>query len=172
MSLIGNVIALFLALVLFAAALHKLMQRQRLTAATAALLRTSGVLAQPLMLSAAAIEAAAATALLIPASRPAGALLAALLWAVYGATLVVSKRRGDSALDCGCSLAASHSGIGGFVIGRAFAFAAAALAVLLIPAPGVGVLAEPLFAAFAFFALFLAIGEMAALPQISRSVAR
>lgn len=172
MSVVLPVLALALAIILAVAAAHKLAERARLTLATAGLLRISPALAMPATMAAAAVEFAAALALLFPASRPAGALLAALLWAGYGAALLAARRRGDGGLDCGCDFGARRSGIGRFTIARAFALAAAALTLCLSPAGGGAIDAQSIFAALAFVALLFAAGEIAHLPTIRRSAAR
>ncbi|HEY0594386.1 MauE/DoxX family redox-associated membrane protein [Sphingopyxis sp.] len=172
MSAAFPVLALFLAIVLAVAAAHKLAERTRLTQATAGLLRLAPALAMPATMAAAAIEFAAALALLFPASRSAGALLAAMLWAGYGAALLAARRRGDGAIDCGCDFGARRSGIGRFTIGRAFALAAAALALCLSPAGGGDIDIQSIFAALAFVVLLFAAGEIAHLPAPSRSAAR
>lgn len=172
MPAVLSVLALALAIVLAVAAAHKLAERARLTLATAGLLRIAPALAMPATMAAAAVEFAAALALLFPASRPAGALLAALLWAGYGAALLAARRRGDGGLDCGCDFGARRSGIGRFTIARAFALAAAALTLCLSPAGGGGIDVQSVFAALAFVALLFAAGEIAHLPATSRSAAR
>lgn len=172
MSAALSILALFLAIILAAAAAHKLAERVRLTQATSGLLRLSPALAMPATMAAAAIEAAAALALIFPASRFAGALLAALLWAGYGAALIAARQRGDSGIDCGCDFGARRSGIGRFTIARAFALAAAALLLCLSPAGGGDIDIQSVFAALAFVALIFAAGELANLPATSRSVAR
>jgi hypothetical protein len=166
------VLSLFLALVLATAAAHKLIERARLTQAAAGLLRLSPAVAMPVTMAAAAIEFAAALALFFPASRPAGALLAALLWAGYAAALLAARRRGDGGLDCGCDFGARKSGIGRFAIARALALAAAALLLCLSPAGGGGIDIPSIFAALAFVALLFAAGELASLPASRRSVIR
>jgi hypothetical protein len=172
MAAVFPVLALFLALVLTAAAAHKLVERARLTRAAAGLLRLSPAVAMPVTMAAAATEFAAALALLFPASRPTGALLAALLWAGYGIALLAARRRGDGGLDCGCDFGARKSGIGRFAIIRAFALAAAALLLCLSPAGGGGIDIASIFAALAFVALAFAAGELASLPAPRRSVTR
>lgn len=173
MSAIASVLLLFLALVLAIAAAHKIAERPRLAAATAGLLRLDPAVAGPVTMAAAAIEFAAALALLFPASRVAGALLAALVWAGYGAALFAARRRGDGGLDCGCDFGRRGNGIGRFAIARALALAVAALALIpLSPAGGGGVDVQSVFAALAFVALLSAAGEIAHLPATSRSAAR
>lgn len=172
MTAVLSVLALALAIILAVAAAHKIAERARLTRATAGLLRLDPALAMPATMAAAAVEFAAALALLIPASRPAGALLAALLWAGYGAALLAARRRGDGGMDCGCDFGARRSGIGRFTIARVFALAAAALALCLSPAGGGAIDVQSIFAALAFVALLFAAGEIANLPATSRSAAR
>src|SRR5690606_20059382 len=150
---------LFLAIVLAVAAAHKLVERTRLTRAAAGLLRVAPALAIPATMAAAAVEFAAALALLFPASRPAGALLAALLWAGYAAALTAARRRGDGGLDCGCDFGARKGGIGRFAVARALALAAAALVLCLSPTEGGSIDIQSIFAALAFVALLFAAGE-------------
>ncbi|PQM26540.1 hypothetical protein CVO77_16100 [Sphingopyxis lindanitolerans] len=172
MAAVMPILALFLAIILVVAAAHKLAERARLTRATAGLLRLAPALAMPVTMAAAAVEFAAALALLFPASRPTGALLAALLWAGYGLALLAARRRGDGAIDCGCDFGARKSGIGRFAIARAFALAAAALPLCLSPAGGGGIDIPSIFAALAFVALLFAAGELANLPAPRRSASR
>lgn len=170
MSAIGSTLIPFLAAMLAVAAAHKLTERGRLAQATAGLLRIDAAIAMPLTMAAATIEAAAALALLFPASRPVGALLAALLWAGYGAALYAARRRGDAAMDCGCDFGVRRKGIGRFSVGRAFALSAAALALLVSPAGGGEIDIQSIFAALAFLALLFAAGEITHFPI--RSTAR
>lgn len=172
MDAVISVLALFLAAVLGASAAHKFVERARLTQATTGLLRLNAAIATPVTMAAAAVEAAAALALLFPASRPVGALLAALIWSLYGATLFAARRRGDGAIDCGCDFGKRSGGIGSFAIGRAFVLGAAALTLLVSPAGGGGIDIQSILAALAFLALFFATGEIANLPAASRSVTR
>ncbi|MBB6427784.1 MauE/DoxX family redox-associated membrane protein [Sphingopyxis sp. JAI128] len=173
MPVIASALTLFLALVLAIAAAHKLAERTRLAAATAGLLRLAPAIAAPVTMAAAAVEFAAALALFFPASRVAGALLAALVWAGYGAALIAARRRGDGGLDCGCDFGRRRSGIGRFAIARPLALALAALALIpLSPAGGGGIDVQSVFAALAFVALLFAAGEIAHLPATRRSAAR
>lgn len=169
MSAVTSVLALFLAAVLASSVAHKLLERGRLTQATAGLLRLDPMVAMPVTMAAAAIEAAAALSLIFPASRPVGALLATLLWIFYGAALFAARRRGDGAIDCGCDFGKRRGGIGDFAIGRAFALGGGALALLVSPAGGGSIDIQSIFAALAFVALLFAAGEIANLPASSRS---
>lgn len=162
-------LACFLALVLGSAAVHKLIARDRLTRATGRLLRLNDALAAPAMFAAAAVEAAAALALLIPATQGIGAMIATALWLGYAVALHAAHRRGDDAFDCGCSFGRSSKGIDLYTRLRPLALALIALAVVALP--GAFEVAAP-FAGLAFFAMYLAAGELAVLPSTSRSIAR
>jgi hypothetical protein len=162
-------LALFLALILLTAAVHKLIARDRLATAAARLAGVSPALGQPLSFAAAAVEAAAGLALLLPAARPAGALLAALLWTGYAA-LLLRAWRARRAFDCGCSFGAAPKLVTLYPVKRATVLAVLAVILALLPAAAPGIL-DP-FAALAFFALYLAAGEIAAVPSNRRSLAR
>lgn len=161
--------AFLLALVLGSAAVHKLIARPRLARATGRLLRVNESLALPAMFAAAAIEATAAVALLIPATQQLGALLALLLWLGYAVALHRAHRRGDAAFDCGCNFGKSRHGIDRFTRLRPLALGLLAAIVMVFPG-GPDVVAP--FAGFALFAMYLAAAELAAIPSLSRSIAR
>lgn len=168
-SAVASALAFFLAVVLLTAAAHKLVARDRLAAAAARLAGVSPALGQPLSLAAAAVEAGAGLALVAPATRPAGAAIAAVLWAAY-AVLLLRAHRAGRAFDCGCSFGVSPKIITLYPAKRAGVLAGLATAAALLPASFPGVL-DP-FAALAFFALYLAAGELAAVSSIGRSLAR
>lgn len=165
-------LALFMALVLGGAAIHKLAATDRLAAATGRLLKLVAPIARPITLGVAALECAAAFALIYAPSRPSGALIAALVWFAYGTALLAARRRGESAMDCGCSFGVHGGGIDSFVLFRPFLLALLAIALAVTPAGTTTGTIEPLFAALALYALLLAAGELAALPSIRRSHAR
>lgn len=152
-------LALFLALVLALSAGHKLIERDRLGVAAARLAGVDGAIGAVLSLAAAAIEGAAALALVLPGLQPLGGAIAALLWSVY--TLALWRRRGMS-LDCGCTFAAREKPVDGVAVARAAALAGLALAVAAAPSDPISI--ETPFAALALLALYLALGELAAIP--------
>lgn len=154
-------LACFLALVLGSAAAHKLIARERLTAATGRLLGINAALAFPAMLAAAAIEAVAALALLIPATQMLGAAMAMLLWTSYA----VALWRSDAGADCGCSFGVHRGGIDRFARVRPLVLVLAAVPVLLFPG-GYDVVAP--FAGLALFAMYLAAGEIAQTRSFAR----
>ena len=151
---------LFLALLLGTSTLHKTLDRQRLGSAAA---RLAGMPAStgPLLLIAAGVaEGIAALCLLLALLRPAGALLALLLWTLYA--LLLLGRRGQS-LDCGCDLVARERPVGWVQIARPALLASlAALAALLPPTPFT--LDAP-FAAAGFLALWFGAAEILAIPR-------
>lgn len=156
-------LSLFLALVLAMAAGHKLLDRERLAASAVALTGAPVALGASISLAAAAYEAATALALLLPATRPAGAMLAAILWAAYGFAL---WRRLGMALDCGCNFAQRAKPVDPFAVARAFGLAALAVAVVLAPALPLTILSP--FAALGFLALYLALGEVMSITIFER----
>lgn len=172
MTVIISVVALFLAAILGLSAAHKLVERVRLASATGDLLRLHAAVAIPITMAAAAVEVAAALALVFPASRPVGAAMAALVWSIYAVALVAARQRGDIAIDCGCDFGKRSSGIGGYAIGRAFALVAVALVLCVAPASEGGLGIDSLFAALGFLALYFAAGEIAQISVSGRSFAR
>ncbi|MBO9379133.1 hypothetical protein GG804_20390 [Sphingomonas histidinilytica] len=169
MSAMASPLALFLAVVLLTAAAHKLAARDRLATAAARLAGVAPALGQPLSLAAAAVEAGAGLALAVPAARPAGAIVAALLWTAY-AVLLWRAHRAGRAFDCGCSFGAQPKIVTLYPVRRAAVLALLAIVAALLPAAMPGAL--DLFAALAFFALYLAAGELAAVSSTGRSLAR
>src|SRR5687767_466968 len=124
-------LGLFLALVLASSAVHKLIERERLGMAAAALVGVHRATGQVLSLAAAALEGAATMALVLPGLQILGGVLAALVWTAYGLALL---RRYGAHLDCGCTIAVRKKTIGGFAIARAAGLAALAVAVATAPA--------------------------------------
>lgn len=165
MELVGGALAIFLALVLVSAAAHKLYARERLAFATSRLLRVNAALAVPAMLGAAALEGAAAIALVVPPTRMIGGLLAALLWGTYFLALAAAAGRGENLLDCGCSFGARSHGIDRFVLLRPMALAGLAAAAAALPKS-----LDPVapVAGLAFFAFYLAAAELAAIRGVAR----
>ncbi|MBJ7408789.1 MAG: hypothetical protein JHD15_00260 [Phenylobacterium sp.] len=154
-------LAIFLALVLALSASHKLVARDRLAAATARLAGVNGATGQVLSFAAAAIEGAAALALVLPGLQVVGGAIAALLWSAYG--LALWRRRGMR-LDCGCTVAAREKPVDGLAVARAALLAGLALGVAMAPAGAMSI--ETPFAGLALLVLYLAFGELAAIPAL------
>jgi len=162
-------LAYFLALVLATSALHKAQSPARLAGATARLAGVSAPIGQLLMVLTGALEAIGALCLIVPTTMPVGACLAAGLWGCYA--LALWRHRGE-VLDCGCDLVARPRPVARSQILRAGALAALALGAFgsTLPAvtgfglapQGASLMAIP--AAAGFFALYLALSEILAIP--------
>jgi uncharacterized membrane protein YphA (DoxX/SURF4 family) len=156
-------LTLFLAALLGASALHKLLARERLSAVTARLAGVALPTGALLLVLAATLEALAALALLVPVLTGGAALAAAALWLGYGAVL---RRQHGQVLDCGCDLVARERPVDGFAIARPVLLAGLAFSVALAPASG-WTLDAP-FAALALLGLWFAAAELHAIPKLTR----
>jgi hypothetical protein len=120
-------LAAFLAALLLASGLHKLIGRDR---ARAAVEQLAGVPPRLAPLTAAAVAGAeilAAALLVIPAHRAAGGVLAALIWGGYLALMLRAIAQGRRDLDCGCSFGAAERPLGAYQAARNAVLTAAAL---------------------------------------------
>ncbi len=159
-------LSLFLALLLGASVLHKVLARERLALVVARLAGVAPPLGAVLLALAATIEALAGLALLVPALHTGAALAATGLWSCYALALL--RQRGRT-LDCGCDFAARERPVDLFAILRPVLLALLA-AWSGASGPGPWTLEVP-FAALAFAALWFAAGELHAIPQ-ARSIRR
>lgn len=153
-------IAIFLAIILAIAAVHKVVAQERLATAAAQLTGMASHYGQMLSLSAAALEGVAAVALLFPDTRVLGASLAAALWSGYA--ILLWRRRGQS-LDCGCSLGKREKPVANSSIIRAAGLAVLAMGPIIWPSEVFTV--ETFFAALGFMTLYLALDELMAIPK-------
>lgn len=153
-------LTLFLALLLAGSAAHKALARDRMVVAAA---RLSGLYRQGqlVLIVAGSLELAAAAALLIPALRPTGALIAAGVWLGYALALL--RQRGQT-LDCGCDLVAREKPVNWPLIARPAVLALLATSVASLPADPTFALDAP-FAAAALLALYLGASELLAIPH-------
>lgn len=151
-------LSLFLTLVLLVSAAHKFLEPERLTIAAVRLTGVPASLGPVVNVGVAAMEIAAAVALLFAAAQPVGALLAALIWSFYGVALA---RRFGTALDCGCSFASREKRIDFFAVARAFGLALFALATIAMPISSLSLLSP--FAALGLLALYIASGELSSI---------
>lgn len=119
-----------LALLLAAAAVHKLRDVDAFCASVTAyeLLPHAalGVFARVVPIA----ELAIAAALVVPATARAGALAAAALLALYALAIAINLARGRRDLDCGCFGASARQTIGPSLVARNLVLIAAALATL------------------------------------------
>lgn len=153
-------LVIFLAIVLVISAAHKLARPERMSLAMAKLSGLRTGVASTAVFGVAALEFLAATALLFAQSRTIGATFAALIWFAYGIALL---RKSGTSLDCGCDFSAREKPIGAFDILRAFGLSFLAVLVIQVPATMASIITP--FVIFGFLALYLAMGELAAIPK-------
>jgi hypothetical protein len=128
---LSAVAALGTALLFAAAVLHKLADWPRFRAALADYRIAPESLAPGLAVAVVALEIAAAALLPLPATRPAGALLAAALLGSYAVAIGVNLRRGRTSIDCGCFGPAARNPIGPWMVIRNLLLAVLVLAAAL-----------------------------------------
>jgi hypothetical protein len=124
-------LALALAMLFAASAVHKFRARAQWPAVVRQYRLLPDVLAGPVAALVPFTEALAAAALLWPRTRAAGALSAAALLLAYAAALAINLRRGRTSIDCGCLGSQRRQGIAPWMVGRNLVLAAVALALLL-----------------------------------------
>jgi len=122
-----------LALLLAAAALHKLRDRASFAVVLAEYRVLPGALLHSGVWLVPACEAAIAVALLAPG--PLGPAAAAALLALYGGAISANLARGRRQLDCGCLGPSLRQPISGALVARNALLATGALACLLPAAP-------------------------------------
>jgi hypothetical protein len=142
-------LALALAALFGAAALHKLRAREQWPAIVRQYRLLPELLTGPAAMLMPLTEALAAAALLWPRTRAAGALTVAALLLAYTCALAINLRRGRRSIDCGCFGSQRRRGIAPWMIGRNLVLAALALA-LLLPTNGRALSAPELGLALAF----------------------
>ncbi len=165
--------AAFCALLLIASAAHKMRSADEARRAAGELAGVSLRRAALLVLAAALAEMSAGCLLLIPATRAAGAALAAAIWALYGAALGLAFARGRTDLHCGCSFAVADRPIGVYQPSRALGLAALAGGVALAgrgASASVSIWMMQLLAAAAMLGLYLALDQAMALRPLRAGV--
>jgi hypothetical protein len=158
-------LAAFLALLLLASALHKLLGRTR---ALAAIHEFGGVprqLAPAALALVASGELAAGLLLWLPSHRAAGGALAALLFGVYLALIVRAITQGRREIDCGCTFGGAPRPSSAYHVARNTVLCVGGLliAVGTAPSDGDGFVVSQMLAAFALLALYFALDETLAL---------
>lgn len=128
---VSTIIALGIALLFGAAALHKLEDWSRFRTALAGYGLVPASLNPAAALSLVALESVTAAMLPFTASRPVGAFLAATLLVSYALAIGVNLMRGRTSIDCGCLGAGQRNRIGGWMVIRNLGLAAATLAATL-----------------------------------------
>jgi hypothetical protein len=118
MALLAGQLAAFLALILLASGLHKLIRRDRSQAVVREFAGVPRVLAPFTVLAVAATELLAGLSLLTPAYRAAGGVLAAFIWAAYLGLILRAIAQGRRDVDCGCTFGIAHRPLGAFQVTR------------------------------------------------------
>lgn len=159
-----------LALLLVAAAAHKLRDRAGFRGSLEAYRLLPPVALAPAALLLPLVELAAAVLLVTPRAAPAGALVATALLGLYALAMGVNLARGRRDLDCGCMGPGARGGkIGGALLVRNALLIAAALATLLPGAPRalvwIDFVTVPL-AVLALAALYAAAERLVALAPV------
>jgi hypothetical protein len=111
-------------------------------------------LAQPAAYGLAVAEALVVAGLIVPATRPAAAMLGLVLLTVYGAAIAINLLRGNRRIDCGCG--GAGQGLSWFLVGRN----------VLLVGLAVVAAATPLPAMLGMFAWISAICGIAALMLV------
>ncbi len=162
-------LAAFLALLLLASAIHKAIRWPHTQRVIRDFAGIPAAASSMTALAAALIEALAAVLLFAPAERPAGAVLAALLWAAYLALIVRAVVHGRRDVDCGCSFGRAHRPLGAYQVLRNAVLVFLALLVTVSAAGGsVPVSAAQVWAACALLALYGALDQVMALQPLRR----
>jgi hypothetical protein len=174
MALLVTPLAAFLALLLLASGLHKIIRRARSQAVVHEFAGVPRRLAPFAVVAAAAGELLAGVLLLTPAHRAIGGVLACLIWAAYLGLILRAIAQGRRDVDCGCTFGMAHRPLGAFQVTRnALLVGMSALvcvgshltmgaAAMGSPAAGYVVVSE-ILAALALTALYGAVEQVMAL---------
>ena len=155
----------FLAWLLAASALHKLLRPARGVRAVRELLGVSASVASPVLMGAAATEGVAALLASIPAVQLLGTSLAAAVFLVYSSLLGWTVIHGRRDLDCGCTLSVNRRPLGFSQIAKAVVLCTLSCACTAVfrlfgaGAPG----ASALLAGLAGLALYFAAEQLGSL---------
>jgi hypothetical protein len=178
-QLLVSQLALFLALLLGASAIHKLMDRRRAQRAAHLL---SGMPERTVAYAVAVAglaETVSGALLLTSAHRFAGALLAALVLGCYFALIARAVVQGRRDIDCGCNFGAAGSGaagpggggrgLGGFEVVRGAVLFTFAACVAVSSGAGAGwPPASQLLPACALLALYFALDQVMGLAPLRK----
>jgi hypothetical protein len=164
-ALLGVQLAAFLAVLLWASSLHKLIQRGRGQTAIHDFAGVPRRLAPFALAAVAAAEVLAGLLLWLPPSRVAGAALAALIWGGYLTLILRAIAQGRRDADCGCSFGAAQRPLGAYQVGRNALLTGAALLLAAASAAGEtgSIIAQQVLAALALLALYGALDQVMSL---------
>jgi hypothetical protein len=156
--------AAFLALLLLASAIHKLIRPARARAAVVEFAAIPQRFAYLALIGVCLAELAAGYGLLNPAGRTAGAVLAALIWSGYLLLIFRAILQGRRYVDCGCSFGHSVRPLGTYqaLRGAMLIGLAAVVAMLSAGFEATTPTAAELLAAAAFLGLYAALDQAVA----------
>lgn len=175
MALLAAQLAAFLALILLASGLHKMIRRDRSQAVVREFAGVPRVLAPFAVLAVAVTELLAGLLLLTPAYRTLGGIAAALVWAAYLGLILRAIAQGRRDVDCGCTFGMAHRPLGAFQVTRNSVLVVMAALVIGSAVAGGGapvglgssaggpVIASQILAALALAALYGALEQVMAL---------
>src|ERR1700722_4021665 len=157
-------LAAFLAALLWASGLHKLIRRDRARTVVHEFAGVPRRLAAFVVGPAAATEIRAGVLLWMPGSRAAGGALAALIWGGYMWLILRAIAQGRRDADCGCSFGDGQRPLGAYHVARNAGLTGAALLVAACAAGATGsIMATQILAALALLALYGALDEVISL---------
>jgi hypothetical protein len=164
-QLLAVQLAAFLALLLLASGLHKLIRRDRAQAVVHEFGGVPRYLAPFAVLVVASLEVLASLLLWAPSYRAAGAALAVLICGGYLSLILRAIAQGRREVDCGCTFAVTQRPLGLFQVARNGVLTCAALVVAAVSAAGASgpVTGTQILAAFALLALYGAFDQVIAL---------
>jgi hypothetical protein len=169
MALLAAQLAAFLALILLASGLHKLIRRARSQAVVREFAGVPRALAPFTVLAIATAELLAGLMLLMPAYRAVGGVLAALIWAAYLGLILRAIAQGRRDVDCGCTFGIAHRPLGAFQVTRNVVLVVMAALVSGSTPVSMGsmadgpIIASQILAALALAALYGALEQVMAL---------
>jgi len=158
-------LAAFLAALLLASGLHKLIGRERMRTALHEFAGVPRYLAPFAGAVVAATEIFAGVLLWMPAHRAAGGVLAALVFGGYLALILRAIAQGRRDVDCGCTFGGAQRPLGGFQAARNVGLSGAALLVAVTSAAQATgtIMASQILAALALLALYGALDQVMSL---------
>jgi uncharacterized membrane protein YphA (DoxX/SURF4 family) len=158
--LLASQTAAFLALLLIASAIHKLLRPARTQEIMQQFAGVRRRFAAFAWLGVSLAELLAGVFLVLPGDRAAAALLAAAVWSGYLVLILraIVQQRAD--VECGCSFGPSLRPLGIYHLARnAVLIGLAVLAAVVAPSGGVEVRGSELLAAAAFLSLYAALDQ-------------
>jgi hypothetical protein len=157
-------LAAFLALLLLASGLHKLIRRDRIRTVLHDFAGVPRSLAPSAVGLAAASELLAGVLLWMPPHRAAGGVLAALILSGYLTLILRAIAQGRRDVDCGCTFGAAGRALGAYPVARNVCLIGAALLVAGFAAGAPGpLMPSQILAAFALLALYGALDQVMSL---------